>query len=211
MFSALTRRAALERAIVKGGLVAGTAMSAGRLFALWQKGEAAGVKATPRDVLGPFYKKEAPDVKQLHKPGDPGFPLKVSGRVVNTRGEIVRGARVDIWHADHAGLYDIQGYRYRSKLTPGVEGLYEVDTIMPGHYSDRPAQHIHYLISAPGHKTLVTQVYFATDPFFDGDPDKNYTKRGIVKERELVRPVRLYEAPGTPRAAVSFDIVLERA
>jgi protocatechuate 3,4-dioxygenase beta subunit len=85
-----------------------------------------------------------------------------------------------------------------------------VETIMPGHYDDRPAQHIHYLISAPGHKTLVTQVYFATDPFFEGDPDKNYKKRGIAENRELVRPVTLYET-GTPRAAVNFDIVLEKA
>jgi hypothetical protein len=26
--------------------------------------------------------------------------------------------------------------------------VYAVDTVMPGHYADRPAQHIHYLISA---------------------------------------------------------------
>jgi protocatechuate 3,4-dioxygenase beta subunit len=81
---------------------------------------------------------------------------------------------------------------------------------MPGHYSDRPAQHIHYLITAPGHKTLVTQIYFATDEWFEGDVDKNYGKRGIVSSRENVRPVILYEQ-GTPRAAVTFDIVLEQA
>ena len=55
----------------------------------------------------------------------------------------------------------------------------------------------------------MTQIYFATDPFFEGDVDKNYRKRNIAESRELVRPVTLYEA-GTPRAAVSFDIVLER-
>ena len=47
---------------------------------------------------------------------------------------------------------------------------------MPGHYADRPAQHIHYLIAAPGHKTLITQAYFATDPFFEGNPEKNWKK-----------------------------------
>jgi protocatechuate 3,4-dioxygenase beta subunit len=82
---------------------------------------------------------------------------------------------------------------------------------MPGHYNDRPAQHIHYLITAPGHRPLVTQIYFATDPWFEGDPDKNYNKRSLVTNRELVRPVTLYEAPGTPRVAVSFDICLEKA
>ena len=79
----------------------------------------------------------------------------------------------------------------------------------PGHYDDRPAQHIHYLISAPGHKTLITQAYFATDPFFEGDADKNFKKRGIVSNRELIRPVTLIEAPGQPRASIQFDICLE--
>ena len=87
---------------------------------------------------------------------------------------------------------------------------YGLETVMPGHYSDRPAQHIHYMITAAGHKTLVTQIYFATDPFFEGDVDKNYRKRNIAENRELVRPVSLYEQ-GAPHAAVSFDIVLERA
>ena len=81
---------------------------------------------------------------------------------------------------------------------------------MPGHYEDRPAQHIHYMITAPGHKALVTQIYFATDPFFEGDVDKNYRKRNIAENRDLVRPVKLYEQ-GSPHAEVSFDIVLERA
>ena len=81
---------------------------------------------------------------------------------------------------------------------------------MPGHYSDRPAQHIHYLIAAPGHKTLITQVYFATDPWFEGDVDKNYNKRNLVGNRELVRPVTLYEE-GAAHAMVGFDIILEKA
>ncbi|HBY60072.1 MAG TPA: hypothetical protein DEH78_09630, partial [Solibacterales bacterium] len=137
------------------------------------------------------------------------FPLRVIGKVVNTRGEKVPEARVDFWHADHAGLYDLQGYRFRSKLALPESAEYTVETILPGHYPDRPAQHIHYLISAPGHRTLITQAYFATDPYFDGDPDRNYAKRGIVSHRELVRPVKLFEQ-GTPRAEITFDICLEK-
>ena len=81
----------------------------------------------------------------------------------------------------------------------------------PGHYADRPAQHIHYMITAPGHKTLITQLYFATDPYFEGNPDKNYHKGGIVDNRELVKPVMLFEAPGAAHASVQFDICMERA
>jgi len=207
----LSRREIVEKCIVRGLLVAAVPMSQTNLLALWQKGENQAIRPTPPEVLGPFYKKGAPDTPVLRGPGDPGFPLHVSGRVCNTRGDLVEGARIDVWHADYYGKYDVQGYRYRAKVSPDARGEYAVETIMPGHYPDRPAQHIHYLISAPGHKTLVTQVYFATDPYFEGNPDRNCHKGGIVQNRESIRPVMLYEGSGAPRAAVAFDIVLEKA
>jgi len=200
----------LENCIVRGGLVAGAAMSESQLLAFWEEGEKIARKPTPSEVLGPFFKKGAPNVSALRQPGAPGFPLRVSGKVYNTRGDIVEGAQIDLWHADHAGRYDVVGYKYRAKLAVAAGTEYIVETIMPGHYDDRPAQHIHYLITAPGHKPLATQIYFATDPFFEGDVDKNYRKRNIAENRELVRPVLLYEV-GTPRVAVTFDLVLERA
>jgi hypothetical protein len=67
------------------------------------------------------------------------------------------------------------------------------------------------MISAPGHKKLVTQNYFATDPYFKGEPDKNFGGSYIPKSRELIRPVTLFEEPSGVRTAVSFDIVLEKA
>lgn len=204
-----TRRDMLEKCIVRGGLLAAASMSDSSLLAFWQAGEKSARKPTPSEVLGPFFKKGAPNEAVLHKPGMPGFPLKVTGKVYNTRGDKVEGARVDMWQADHAGRYDTVGYQYRTRLVVPASAEYTVDTILPGHYDDRPAQHIHYMITAPGHKTLVTQIYFATDPFFEGDVDKNYRKRGIAESRELVLPVTLYEQ-GAPRSAVSFDIVLER-
>ena len=208
----LTRREIFESCIVRGFLVAGVPMSASNLLAQWQKGQSqAAAKPTPTEVLGPFFKKGAPNQSTLRATGDPGFPLRVSGKVVDTRGELVPGARIDIWQADHAGHYDVQGYRYRTKLLVEASAEYSIETVMPGHYSDRPAQHIHYMISAPGHRTLITQVYFATDPFFEGDPDKNYNKRSICENRELVRPVMLFEEPGAHHASVHFDICLERA
>ena len=207
----LSRREIFERCIVKGFLVAGVPMSASNLLAFWQKAEQQALKPTPEEVLGPFFKKHAPNATNLRAAGDPGIPLRVTGNIVNTRGESVHGATIDIWQADHHGRYDVQGYRYRTKLNLESAVRYEVETVMPGHYSDRPAQHIHYLIAAPGHKTLITQLYFATDPYFEGDPDRNYAKGSIVGNRELVRPVMLFEQPAMPRAAVNFDLCLERA
>jgi protocatechuate 3,4-dioxygenase beta subunit len=173
----------------------------------------ADAKPTPAEVLGPFYRKGAPDQKLLRAKGDAGFPLQVSGRVTDTKGRLVESAKVSLWHADHHGVYDVDGYKYRTTIAPDSKGVYAVDTVMPGHYEDRPAQHIHYLITAPGHKPLVTQVYFATDPFFDGDPARNWNKRKIVHNRELILPVRLCEGQGNDaaHASISFDIVLEQA
>ncbi len=93
----------------------------------------------------------------------------------------------------------------------GKKGEYAFDTSLPGHYPDHVAQHIHYQVSAPGHKTLVTQLYFSTDPVFEGDPDRNYTKDPLCTSRELVRPVRVYPDPKAMHSAVTFEIVLERA
>ena len=207
----LTRREMAENCIVRGLLVAGVSTSSTNLLAMWEEGQAKSLKPTPTEVLGPFFKKGAPNAANLRIAGDPGFPLRVAGKVYNVKGEKVPGAVVEMWQADAQGSYDVKGFRYRTKLQVEAGSEYAVETVMPGHYNDRPAQHIHYLITAPGHRPLVTQIYFAPDPWFEGDPDKNYNKRSLVTNRELVRPVTLYEAPGTPRVAVSFDICLEKA
>src|SRR5882724_3611764 len=153
-----TRREMIENCIVRGGIIAAVPMAETRLLALMQEGERNARKPTPSEVLGPFFKKGAPNVSVLRQPGDPGFALRVTGKVMNTRGEQVEGAKIDMWQTNHAGRYDVVGYRYRAKLAVPTSGDYTVETVMPGHYDDRPAQHIHYLISAPGHKTLVTQI-----------------------------------------------------
>ena len=64
-------------------------------------------------------------------------------------------------------------------------------------------------ITAPGHKPLVTQLYFATDPVFEGDPDRNFGRDPLIHSRELVRPVLLKGDPQEMQAVVNFDAVLE--
>ena len=207
------RREFLERAIVRGLLVGGAAATShSQLLGFWQQAEAqAAAKPIATEVLGPFFKKGAPNAANLRIAGEPGFALKISGRIVTTKGEAVPGARVDLWHADYKGIYDVHGYRFRSKLAIESGNTYTCETIMPGHYPDRPAQHVHYLITAPGCKPLITQLYFATDPFFEGDPDKHYNKRGVVTHRENVRPVTLLDENTAPHASVTFDLILEKA
>jgi protocatechuate 3,4-dioxygenase beta subunit len=204
----LTRRDLLERCAVFGALVAVPALNIPAISAFWEQADA--LKPTPRNALGPFYKKRAPEARMLRMKTDAGMPLAVAGRIIDTRGEAVRDATVEIWHADHGGHYDIAGYRFRAKLPLDAAARYQFDTVMPGHYPDRVCQHVHYLVTAPGHKPLITQLYFATDPVFEGDPNKNFTKDPLIQSRELVRPVTITGDPKEMYAAVNFELCMER-
>jgi protocatechuate 3,4-dioxygenase beta subunit len=207
-----TRRDALLRCAALGSLklVAPALGLTEAVSAFEQAEQATARRATQWNEIGPFYKRSAPNTSQLRAPNDPGLDLAVSGRVFDTRGDALTGAKVEIWQADHLGLYDLDGYRYRAALVADSSGVYTFESVMPGHYPARVCQHIHYVVTAPGHKALVTQLYFATDPVFEGNPDKNYAKDPLVLSRELVRPVSLVGDPKTIRAAVQFDVVLER-
>jgi protocatechuate 3,4-dioxygenase beta subunit len=165
---------------------------------------------TPSNTLGPFYVKGAPRREKLIERGDPGVPLLVMGRVINTTGKPLANATVEIFHADHQGDYDMSGYRYRAEIPVHASGEYRFETIVPGGYGGR-AQHIHYMINAPGHKQLVTQLYFENDPKFEGNPDKNYSKDNLVWHRELIRPVTKVANSNVSYTSVGFDICLETA
>jgi protocatechuate 3,4-dioxygenase beta subunit len=192
-----------RRELVEGGVALGVALLATPV----RGAGAAPLELTPENELGPFYKRGAPASTNLVVPGEPGLPLAVSGKVLDATGKPLAGAVIEVWHADGHGVYDLAGYRYRARVTAGPDGAYRFQTLMPGHYPQRVAQHIHYRVTAPGRKVLVTQLYFATDPAFAGDPDHNYVKDPVLEDRRLIRPVTLGEAGG-PQAAVVFDTVL---
>ena len=162
----LTRRDLLAKAIVLGAVSAGDLLP-WQIAEAWDASERAQRTVTPPAELGPFYKRNAPSAVRLATPADAGLPLRVTGQVFSTRGDVLPGATIENRHADHAGHYDLHGYRFRSALTSGPDGKYEFSSVMPGHYPARVCQHVHYLVTAPGCQPLVTQLYFATDPAFD--------------------------------------------
>ena len=212
MSSALpSRRDVLRSCFALGMLSAVPPLSEALLLEMWEAAEQRKLKPTPPNDLGPFYKAGAPRIRDLRRPGTAGLPLSVNGKVLSVSGEQLPGALVEVWHTDPAGQYDNQGFNYRAQMPSGEDGAYSFTTSMPGHYPDRVAQHIHYKVSAPGHKTLVTQLYFATDPAFEGDPDRNFARDPLVESRELIRPIMVYPAPDSLRAAVTFEIVLDKS
>lgn len=207
--SGMTRREVLRQCLSAGVLVMVPPLTESRLLAFWLEAEARRLRPTPPNDLGPYFKPDAPKLTNLIRPGDAGLPLTVRGAVFDTRGASVAGARIEIWHADPGGQYDNQGFHYRAQLNAQGGGRYSFQTNLPGHYPDRVCQHIHYKVTAEGCKPLITQLYFATDPVFEGDPDKNYVKDPILHSRELIRPVSVHPAPDSLRADVMFELVLE--
>ena len=159
-------------------------------------------KVTPSNILGPFYRRGAPMGTKLSPPGDKGTPLFISGQVMNTEGKALANVMVDVWQANAGGHYDNDDpnnppppnvFRYRGVMKTDKDGNYAFETVVPGRYKlgdghERP-QHIHYMVSATGCKTLITQLYFESDPYFEGNVEKNLHKDPFVQHRELVIPL----------------------
>jgi protocatechuate 3,4-dioxygenase beta subunit len=105
---------------------------------------------TRADMLGPFYKPDAPVRSRT------GDGLVVSGTVRSAATcAPLPGARIEWWSADTRGEYQDS---LRATQTADSDGRYRYETVFPGLYPGRPA-HLHVRLSAPGHRVLVTQVY----------------------------------------------------
>ena len=203
----LNRRDLLHKCMAFGAIHLGVGLTPARALEAWMQADKKPLRATPIDQLGPFYKKDSPNTAMLRAPGDPGLPLAVAGAVYNARGDALPGAKIEVWQTNHLGSYDLSGYRYRATLIAGANGQYEFQSVIPGHYPARVCQHIHFLVRAPGQKPLVTQMYFASDPVFKGDPARN--PNDDCPSVELVRPILLKDQPDTMTASAAFELVME--
>ncbi len=131
---------------------------------------------TVEQILGPFYRPDAP-VRTALPTSTQQKPLVVRGRVRGDRQGCAQlvDALVEIWQADEVGMYDntTPQYLLRGSQRTASDGSYQFETILPGWYLNgntyRP-RHIHYKVSAPGFRTLVTQLYFKDDPYLPTDP-----------------------------------------
>jgi protocatechuate 3,4-dioxygenase beta subunit len=127
---------------------------------------AAQCRRTPGSSAGPFYLAGQPEQADLCiRSQAPG--LIVSGRVsAFPECRPVANAVIDVWHADGRGRYtrmdkiveDDAACLLRGRIRTDVEGRYAFRTLAPGVHLERPRQ-IHYRVSAPGYRTLATQMY----------------------------------------------------
>jgi catechol 1,2-dioxygenase len=189
---------------------------------------------TPRTIEGPLYIAGAPvshGKARLDDGSDKGEPLIMRGKVTNGDGAPIANAIVDVWHANTLGAYshfdpNQSPYNNRGRILTGADGAYEFQSIMPsgyavpsegsterllsqvGRHGRRPA-HIHFFVSAPGHRHLTTQINI------DGDPDLHddfayATRDGLIPpvhkqdDSDKVRQAGL----NVPFSEINFDFVL---
>jgi protocatechuate 3,4-dioxygenase beta subunit len=184
--------------------------------------------ATASDVEGPMRVPDAPwrekpaKIYEEYEGMGDDDPLFVRGRVTATDGSPLPEAVLDIWQTGPAGGYDLWDERqpegnFRGRVRVEPDGAYEFQTMLPkpytvptigpvgryleavGQHPWRPA-HIHFRVTAPGHRTLVTQVFFPDDPYLENDTI------GAVKPA-LVRPVARHD----DHLTCDFDISLAPA
>jgi hydroxyquinol 1,2-dioxygenase len=132
-------------------------------------------RATSRATQGPYWRANAPFTTDLRRDG--GTPIVVAGTVRDARTcKPVPNALLDVWQADHHGKYDVDYHNDqtfgRARIRAGSDGAFTFTTIKPAPYGMRPA-HIHFIVSADGKKSLVTQLYFEGDPYLDKDPQRS--------------------------------------
>jgi hydroxyquinol 1,2-dioxygenase len=148
---------------------------------------------TESTVFGPFHVEGAPRFEhgQDIANGAAGAPCTVRGHVRDLDGRPVAGARIEVWQADAEGRYDVQREgldqaQGRGVLQSGPEGEFSFRTVLPasypipddgpvgdmlratGRHPWRPA-HLHFMIRAAGHETLITHLFRNGDPWLDSD------------------------------------------
>ena len=191
--------------------------------------------ATENSVLGPFYVEERASFENGAdiSSGIKGDPLYFNARVLDTEGNPVHGAKVDIWHSDDDGSYDImmldrEGQALRGLFRSDDHGRFWFTSIMPTSYpipddgtvglllkaaSRSPMRpgHVHVRIEAPGFNRLTTMLFIEGDEFLDSDPVFGVKQSLIMpfQKRSNLRFPDGKMAP-SPCHCVEYDFVLAR-
>ena len=110
-----------------------------------------------------------------------GTPLRVHRRILDTDGNPISRAKIDVWQTNDDGFYDVQqkgiqpDFNLRGVLRNGDDGMYHFRGVKPnfypitdddpfkkllaalGRHPYRPA-HLHYIIETKEHDRLATHI-----------------------------------------------------
>ena len=193
--------------------------------------------ATEATVLGPFFLEDSPEIPlgadiAFDAVGEPCW---VEGRVSDTTGKPVAGALLEVWEADEDGYYDVQypdaRMAGRGRLRAASDGAFSFWALTPTPYpipNDGPvgrlleasgrspmrASHLHFRVTAPDLRTLVTHIFVAGDELLATDTVFG-VKPSLIKD--FARQSKGTATPdgrdleGRSWSRVRFDIVLAPA
>lgn len=192
--------------------------------------------ATEATVFGPFFVEGSPEIEQGGDiaQGAAGQPCWISGTVRDTDGNPVPGAKIEVWEADDDGLYDVQyddgRTAARAHIFSDENGEYRFWCVTPTPYPipyDGPvgamlekvgrspvrASHLHFMVTAPELRTLVTHIFVRGCDYLERDSVFG-VKESLIKdfvEHPAGEPTPDgREVEGTWRSC-DFDIVLAPA
>jgi protocatechuate 3,4-dioxygenase beta subunit len=212
----LSRRGFLNRITVATAAVTALAAMSPSAFA-------EELTRTPKQTEGPFY----PDKLPLDTDNDllivndsitqaVGEVTHLGGRILDSKGDPIRNATVEIWQVDNNAIYlhtrggsrekrdaNFQGF---GRFMTGSSGEYYFRTIKPVPYPGR-TPHIHFAVKIKGQENFTTQCYVKGHP----NNERDGVLRGIrdAKQRDSVivdfAPVKDSKLG---ELATKFDIVL---
>jgi len=189
---------------------------------------------TEASVLGPFYIEGSKMVDiGTNLIGDSeGEPTVVSGIVRTLGGDPIDGALIDVWQTAANGLYENQDpdqpeNNLRCRMLTDKDGYYQFSTIKPvsykvptdgpvgrmldlqGRHAWRPS-HLHYKVSADGHRNLITEVFCEEDQYIEEDAVFG-VRESLAIPYTLISSKKEADKYGVPSPfyRVKFDFELE--
>lgn len=178
---------------------------------------------TPSQTEGPFYPDKLPldtdnDLLIINENITPavGEITHLSGKILDSKGDPIRNAVVEIWQVDANAAYLHSGTMNRDKrdgnfqgfgrFVTGSTGEYYFRTIKPVIYPGR-CPHIHFAVKTKGQSKFTTQCYVKGEPANERDS----LWRGIrdLKQKENVT-VDFAPMKGSRigELAAKFDLVM---
>ena len=191
---------------------------------------------TPRTIEGPLYVAGAPESVGFARMDDGSESdtldtLYIEGVVKDTEGNVIEGAKVEIWHANGLGTYSFfdkrqSEFNLRRTILADKAGHYLAQTTMPvgygcppegttqallnklGRHGNRPS-HVHYFVSAPGYRKLTTQFNIEGDQYL-WDDFAFATRDGLVAVAvDVTDPEELQRlGASAPVKYISFNVEL---
>ncbi len=192
--------------------------------------------ASENTVLGPFHVADAPaypmgtNICLDHK----GEDMVVRGRILDTDGNPIEGAKIDVWQANDEGFYDVQqkghqpDFNLRGVFRTGADGTYCFKAVKPKYYpipDDGPVgklladlgrhpnspANLHYIVTADGYDPLTTHIFDPDDPYINSDAVFG-VKESLLADFNLVEDRSRAAEVGFdgPYWDVEFDFVLAK-